>query len=408
MFLIRQATLEDLPTLLKLAKMVHFLNLPADRDIIATKINRSRLSFAERQDDPRHRQFMFVLEDSETGNVIGTSAAISCISWKGWPHVFLEVKKRHFYSNDLQQGQSHVTLEFGTDESGPSEVGGLILAPGYRGHKEKLGSLLSLIRFHFIGLHKKWFAQRILAELMGPVTPDSRTLLWEYLGRRFINLSYQEADLFCQHSKEFMTNLWPRGEIFASILPPDARALIGKVGEETLAAKGMLDRQHFHVTTHVDPFDGGPYLEADRDSIPMVRDTKEYKLLAFAKRESGVMAFVSHSSKEHGFRAVRTLCQIRTGGVEISKAAADTIHAREGERVGVSLHAEHSSRSAAKGAVKGGEKIALISSGKSSGMSSGKASDKSSGKSASKSSRAGAGKKTRAAVSKGRKNSRGN
>ena len=400
MFLIRQATLEDLPTLLKLAKMVHFLNLPADRDIIATKINRSRLSFAERQDDPRHRQFMFVLEDSETGNVIGTSAAISCISWKGWPHVFLEVKKRHFYSNDLQQGQSHVTLEFGTDESGPSEVGGLILAPGYRGHKEKLGSLLSLIRFHFIGLHKKWFAQRILAELMGPVTPDSRTLLWEYLGRRFINLSYQEADLFCQHSKEFMTNLWLRGEIFASILPPDARALIGKVGEETLAAKGMLDRQHFHVTTHVDPFDGGPYLEADRDSIPMVRDTKEYKLLAFAKRESGVMAFVSHSSKEHGFRAVRTLCQIRTGGVEISKAAADTIHAREGERVGVSLHAEHSSRSAAKGAVKGGEKIALINSGKSSG----KASDKS----ASKSSRAGAGKKTRAAVSKGRKNSRGN
>ena len=411
MFLIRQATLEDLPTLLKLAKMVHFLNLPADRDIIATKINRSRLSFAERQDDARHRQFMFVLEDSETGNVIGTSAAISCISWKGWPHVFLEVKKRHFYSNDLQQGQSHVTLEFGTDESGPSEVGGLILAPGYRGHKEKLGSLLSLIRFHFIGLHKKWFAPRILAELMGPVTPDSRTLLWEYLGRRFINLSYQEADLFCQHSKEFMTNLWPRGEIFASILPPDARALIGKVGEETLAAKGMLDRQHFHVTTHVDPFDGGPYLEADRDSIPMVRDTKEHKLLAFSKRESGVMAFVSHNSKEHGFRAVRTLCLVRDGGVEISKAAADTIHAREGEKVGVSLHAEHASRSVVKNsgprAAKNVRKSVSTSASKSVSKSAGKSASKAAGKSAGKSSRKSAGKNIRAAVSKSRKNSRG-
>ena len=403
MFLIRQATLEDLPTLLKLAKMVHFLNLPADRDIIATKINRSRLSFAERQDDARHRQFMFVLEDSETGNVIGTSAAISCISWKGWPHVFLEVKKRHFYSNDLQQGQSHVTLEFGTDESGPSEVGGLILAPGYRGHKEKLGSLLSLIRFHFIGLHKKWFAPRILAELMGPVTPDSRTLLWEYLGRRFINLSYQEADLFCQHSKEFMTNLWPRGEIFASILPPDARALIGKVGEETLAAKGMLDRQHFHVTTHVDPFDGGPYLEADRDSIPMVRDTKEHKLLAFTKRESGVMAFVSHSSKEHGFRAVRTLCLVRAGGVEISKAAADTIHAREGEKVGVSLHAEHSTRSVAKGGMKSvGKNLASAVS-----KDSGKKPSQTPSKKLSKSSRKSAVEISRAAGFKSRKVSRG-
>jgi len=35
MFVIRQAMPDDLSTLLKLAKMVHFLNLPADRDLIA-------------------------------------------------------------------------------------------------------------------------------------------------------------------------------------------------------------------------------------------------------------------------------------------------------------------------------------------------------------------------------------
>ncbi|MEI6024935.1 MAG: arginine N-succinyltransferase, partial [Phycisphaerales bacterium] len=216
---------------------------------------------------------------------------------------------------------------------------------------------------------------------------------------RFINLSYQEADLFCQHSKEFMTNLWPRGEIFASILPPDARALIGKVGEETLAAKGMLDRQHFHVTTHVDPFDGGPYLEADRDSIPMVRDTKEHKLLALSKREGGVMAFVSHSSKEHGFRAVRTLCNVRAGGVEISKAAAETIYAREGVKVGVSLHAEHSNRSVVKGVVKSVGKNLASGVSKDSGKKPNKKSNKSSRKSALEISRA--------AGSKSRKISRG-
>ena len=44
MFLIRPATLEDAPTLLKLAKMVHFINLPADPEIIHTKIVRSRTS----------------------------------------------------------------------------------------------------------------------------------------------------------------------------------------------------------------------------------------------------------------------------------------------------------------------------------------------------------------------------
>lgn len=45
MFVIRQATLDDLPTLLKLAKMVHFINLPADKDLLAEKIQASRLSF---------------------------------------------------------------------------------------------------------------------------------------------------------------------------------------------------------------------------------------------------------------------------------------------------------------------------------------------------------------------------
>ncbi len=61
MFLIRPATVEDTPTLLKLAKMVHFINLPADPDVIHTKIVRSRKSFAGEPTSPREREFVFVL-----------------------------------------------------------------------------------------------------------------------------------------------------------------------------------------------------------------------------------------------------------------------------------------------------------------------------------------------------------
>jgi arginine N-succinyltransferase len=267
MFVIRQAMPDDLSTLLKLAKMVHFLNLPADRDLIAAKIARSRRSFAGQEANEREREFMFVLEDADTGSVVGTCCAIGRVGWPGWPHVFLQVRRREHWSSDLQQGITHVTVEFGTEESGFSEVGGLILAPGYRGHKERLGSLLSLVRFHFLGMHRAHFQDRILAELMGPLTPDSQTLFWEFFGRRFINLSYKEADAFCQHSKEFMVSLLPKEEIYASTLPPEARNLIGKVGEETVPAKVLLERQGFKATDHVDPFDGGPYLAAQRDEI---------------------------------------------------------------------------------------------------------------------------------------------
>ena len=227
MFVIRQAMPDDVPTLLKLARMVHFINLPADKDIITSKVSRSRRSFAGDVSDDRQRQFMFVLEDSETGGVIGTSSLICRIGWEGWPQIFLQVRRREHFSRDLNTGAVHMTIQVMTDETGPSELGGLILAPGYRGHREKLGSLLSLVRFHFLGLHRAMFQDRILAELMGPLTPDSQTLFWEFFGRRFINLSYTEADAFCQHSKEFMTSLLPKEEIYASTLPPEARNLIG-------------------------------------------------------------------------------------------------------------------------------------------------------------------------------------
>ena len=349
MFLIRQALPDDLATLLKLAKMVHFLNLPADRDLIVTKIARSRRSFAGQEPNEREREYMFVLEDHESGGVIGTCCLIGRVGWPGWPHVFLQVRRREHWSRDLQQGSTHVTLEFGTEESGFSEVGGLILAPGYRGHRERLGSLLSLIRFHFIGLHPAKFHKRILAELMGPVTPDSQTLLWEYLGRRFINLTYQEADLFCQHSKEFMTSLWPRGELHASILPPDARALIGMVGEETIPAKVLLERQGFVATDHVDPFDGGPYLEAKRDNIPLVKATKKRMLRGFASTGLRTTALISCNSAEHGFRAVRCMCSISATHVRLSKAVAAVLMARVGDRLGVTPLPEHTAGKRTRG-----------------------------------------------------------
>jgi len=312
MFVIRQANLDDAPTLLKLAKMVHSNNLPADADILRTKLQRSRESFLGKARMPWEREFIFALEDTDTGNLVGTSSIISCISSPGpppRPHLYLLVRKREHFSDDLQTGQVHVTLQLGTDESGPTEIGGLILQPAYRGHKAKLGLLLSLIRFQFIALHREWFSPRLIAEMMAPLTPDSRNTLWEYLGRRFINLEYAEADRFCRHSKEFITSLFPKGEIYASLLPPEARNLIGKVSPEAQPAKAMLEGLGFRYLGHCDPFDGGPYLEAAANDVPLVRSTRSAKLGEPRGPEGakdytidGFVSFVGPS----GFRAVRT------------------------------------------------------------------------------------------------------
>ena len=104
MFIIRQAMPDDGATLLKLAKMVHFINLPADLDIINAKVARSRRSFAGQVADERERQFMFVLEDTETGGVIGTSGLICKMGWPGWPHIYLQVRRRDHF----KIGRAHV------------------------------------------------------------------------------------------------------------------------------------------------------------------------------------------------------------------------------------------------------------------------------------------------------------
>ncbi len=355
MFIIRQATIDDMGELLKLSRLVHSFNLPQDKDALAAKIARSRRSFSGQAASEREREFVFVLEDTESRSVIGTSSVYSCISWPGHPHLFFRVRKREHYSDDLGTGQVHVTIQLDTDESGPSEVGGLILAPGYRRHPERLGWMLSMVRFHFMGLHRRDFKQRILAEMMGALTPDSRSSLWDYLGRRFINLSYTEADTFNQRSKEFITSLFPRTEIYISLLPPEARRLVGTVGDETQPALRMLERNGFVNRDHVDPFDGGPYLEAQRDEIPVVRRTFARKLLAARPKGRSLQAIVS-AHGTHGFKATRSRIMLSGEGVWVPGDVTAALSAKAGDRIGVTLIDSHGNAVDAPGAGVAGKK----------------------------------------------------
>ena len=134
-----------------------------------------------------------------------------------------------------------------------------------------------MVRFHYMGLHKRQFNKRVIAEMMARSRPRATTSSG-LPRRRFINLSYKEADLFCQHSKEFMTALFPREPFYASLLPAEARNLIGRESDETRPARRMLERQGFEYKGHIDPFDGGPYLEVARDKIPLVAATLKCSL----------------------------------------------------------------------------------------------------------------------------------
>ncbi len=355
MFIIRQARPDDVPTLLKLAKMVHFINLPADREIIYNKIVRSQECFvragggnAERFEHDANADgsgvsefsrngefFMFVLEDTDSGGCLGTSQIVAHMGGPGNPNFSLKLIRREFFSTSLQTGTSHIVARLFADESGPTEIGGLILQPASRGHR--LGRFLSLIRFHMMGLHRATFADRVIAEMMGPITMDGQSILWEYFGRRFIPLSYSEADKHCQISREFISALLPKEDIYLSLLPPEARDVVGKVGEETIPARRLLEKLGFAYRDTIDPFDGGPHLEAQTGSIPLVRDTRPTQLAgAAAPTACTSHGFVSTLNTDGEFKAIETDFAIDgQGRVSLPEAAIAGAGWKQGELVGV-------------------------------------------------------------------------
>lgn len=347
--------MDDLATLLKLARMVYFINLPPEKSIIEEKIRRSAASFAavgagtpldkllggssasgDASASARSPVFMFSIEDAETGNCLGTSSIISRMGGPGHPNLSLKLRVREFFSRDLQSGTKHTTAQLHLDESGPTEIGGLILQPSSRGHPRRIGKQVSLIRFHFMGLHRPYFSDRVIAEMMGPITPDGNNTLWEYFGRRFINLTYSEADKFCQYSREFMTSLLPRDEVYLTLLPPEARALIAQVGPDTLPARRMLEELGFRNHDLIDPFDGGPLLECDTDQIPLVKATRRAPYTGECPPDSATMqGFVSVMNDGGDFRALHTRYHDEGGSIRLPPESAAALGADSGITLGV-------------------------------------------------------------------------
>lgn len=352
MFVIRRARMDDAPTLLKLAKMVHFINLPADQEIIIEKIINSRASFeraagvSRKQLTPKRHSgeggisektaiaelFMFVVDDTENHGCLGTSQIVSQMGGPGNPNVCFRLEQRDKYSESLKFGTKSTVARIYLDESGPTEIGGLILQPSFRGHPAKLGRFISSVRFHFMGLHRRVFRPNVLAEMMAPITSDGENLVWNALGRRFIPLSYTEADSFCQYSREFMTALLPDGEIQLSILPPEVRMQFGQVGKETIPARRMLEKLGFRYENFVDPFDGGPYLSAKTDEIPLVRDTRTLGLgEPIPAADASGVAIVSVMDKDGEFYAVQSAYRIdQEGRVRLPREAFETLGGQVG------------------------------------------------------------------------------
>ena len=333
MLLLRDARPTDLPRLQRLAQELDTVNLPHDPAALSAIVDRSVRSFSGSIRDPLRRQYVFVAE--ARGRVVGTSMIVAQHGTRESPCTFFTVSEREHYSSTLDRHFRHQVLSVGFHFDGPTEIGGLVVEPGSRGGPEHPGKQLAFVRFLYMAMHRERFRDTVLAELMPPLTRDGHSRFWEAFGRRFTGLDYLTADRLSRENKEFIQQLFPPVDVYATLFPPGVRRCLGAVGPDTEPIRRLLTRIGFRDVGRIDPFDGGPHYEAKLDDVTLVRARRSARLagasLAGAAAEA-LVAFEPRGGPDR-FRAVRCGAAHGRDGLRISAAARRMLGAKVGDRV---------------------------------------------------------------------------
>jgi arginine N-succinyltransferase len=306
LFILRNVCADDLEDLYELSGKVQFINLPHDKEIIKNKIKKSVKTFITPSSELENNVYFFVLEDLETQKVIGVSMIHAQHGTEKEPHFYLKVGSEHKFSQTINTGFVHGTLKLGLETNGPTEIGGLVVNPHYRGHPDKLGKQIAFVRFLYMSMFPERFKETVHSELMPPLEKDGSSPLWEAIGRRFINMDYQQADILSRNNKEFILSLFPSENIYMTLLSPSARDAIGKVGKQTEPIKNMLEKVGFKYISEVDPFDGGPHYRAKLKETTLFKNLRKSKLVSNVDHFEERDALVHIENAKFNFFALKT------------------------------------------------------------------------------------------------------
>lgn len=269
---------------MKLAHQASLVNLPPDEDVLTVKIARSLASFSA--DPPASAEYLFVLEDVASKEVVGTSLVIAHYATPQTPHYFFNVQ-------DNAAGQE---LELGVRTGGLSAIGGLVLDRRYRGMPEKRGKQISLIRFVFMGMAPERFEPTVLSELMTPVAPDGTNRFWDALGGRFTGLSYAEAFELTRHkSRDFISRHFPSTPIALPADDPGLHRNRSQVLDSGKPEQRILEKVGFTFGKRVDPMDGALHYEAPVADISIVKNGRDCRISETVRencRQSALLGFM--------------------------------------------------------------------------------------------------------------------
>src|SRR5690554_5163512 len=182
--LIRPITLRDLDPLYQIAveSGPRFTPLMPDRDALAQEIEHSMMGFERRVGNPTNEQYLFVLEDEHSHEIMGTTGIQASVGLD---------RPLHHFKRDRTIGPAGLARETLTrceHYAGCTEICSLYLRPDYR--QANAGKLLSKVRFRFRHLHPGIFAKPVIFEMGGVFDTRGHSLLWTCLSHRVVDRDF--------------------------------------------------------------------------------------------------------------------------------------------------------------------------------------------------------------------------
>jgi len=274
MLVARPAKLSDDKDLFELARLAGpgFTSLAVGEDALRERLEKSVKTFKSTGPSTSDSVYLLMLEDTESGEILGMSAVKAQIGVAD-PFFNFRILKLAQQSAVTKKRFDMEVLMLVNEYAGASEVSSLFVKKSARG--TGAGRLISQARYMLIASDVSRFGEKIISELRGHVDDTGYSPFWEAIGRKFFQMDFNEADqVSASLNTQFISDLMPKHPIYAALLPKEAQDVMGQTHPLGVGARRYLEKEGFRYDGIIDVFDGGPSVTAPSSDIRTIKESR--------------------------------------------------------------------------------------------------------------------------------------
>ena len=336
MFVVRPVEVADIPALESLAavatKGVH--TLPKTREAITRAVERSLASFAAQVDIPSEESYLFVLESTTDQAITGMAAISSEAGMHGTYFAFRNDVIQQV-SRDLNISHSVHALTLCSELTGHSQLSSFYVKNWHQAGPE--AELLSRSRLLFAAIAPNRFSDRFFVALAGITDANAESPFWEALGRKFFQMDFMEAERVIEGARNctLIVELMPHYSVYVPLLPGDAQAVMGQVHPEGELPYRVLSKEGFEPDDYIDIFDGGPILQAHKNTLRSFSSSMRRTVSGAAPSDAPRCTYLVSTTSENNFRAVALECAAleQSDNIALSEEAMRSLGVASGDAV---------------------------------------------------------------------------